>query len=236
MEVERERFAAEVVGKTANNKAIVGPEHKVGPTEKFEFGVPGDEIAKVIGGGYQSLWNPDFLQKELGKDGTCARFFFDKKVVLDVGDPDSSIVKMKRRLCFKNGFGYLCVPVGFQKNEEKLRELYQSSLEEYRQYEKLHPRPAMIQETVFTDEKGNIRRAFLTAIDIKVGGGMTGNVETQRRELMEAEKLSKKELRSLKNNAKLRRKVRECLQSGAPFRNPFIAPDKRQFNVQYGEK
>jgi hypothetical protein len=108
-------------------------------------------------------------------------------------------------------------------------------LREYKEYEKLHPRPAQIQETIITDEKGNMRRALLTAMDVKVGGGITGNVEMQRREVAEAKKLSKKELRVLKSNSKLHQKLRICLQDRVPFRNPFVAPGKRQYSVQYGQ-
>jgi len=155
-------------------------------------------------------------------------------VAVDVADPKSEIVKQKRKLLFKNGLGYLCVPVGFTTNREKLTELYKAALDEYNQYEKLHPRPAQIQEAIITDSSGKVRKALLTAMDIGVGGHRIGNVETQQRELMEAKNISPKELKSLKSSVKLRRKVRECLQAGVPFRNPFVAPGKRKYSVQYG--
>lgn len=230
MEVERQRYAA---AGDEKGRPIPGSEHPVGPAERFEFNMPGDVMTLVIGGGYTSNMNPDFLQKALGKDGTCGRFYMDKKVMVDIANPESEISKTKRKLLFKHGFGYLCIPPGFDKNEGKLRRLYNIALEEYKDYEAGHPRPAVVQEAIVIDNKGMARRAFMTAIDTRVGGGITGNVEQQAAELKESTKLTKKEVKQLKLNVKLRRKLRRSVQSGTPFRNPFVAKNKRQFNVQY---
>lgn len=234
MEAEVQKFER-TVQRDSKGRVVTTGERALGSVQKFEFGAPDSELTKVIGGGYLSAFNPDFLQKELGKDGTVARFYFDRKFMIDVGDPESDTSRRKRKLLFKHGFGYLCIPTGFEKNESKLRELYKAALDEYYQYDKTHPRPQVVQETIITDEKGHTRRALLTAIDIKVGGGTTGNVELQQRELAKAQKLSKGELRKLRLNAKLHRKIRKSLQSGAPLRNPFVGKGKRLFPIDYGK-
>lgn len=238
MEVVRERFAEDVVGKTVDKQgrahAIIGGEHKVGPTEKFEFGVPGDAASLVVGGGYTSNWNPDFLQRDLGKEGTCARLYFDKRIAVDIGDPDDDISKRKRKQLFKHGFGYMCIPSGFDQDAKKLKRLYDTAIQEYYDYEERHPRPATFQETVIVDEKGAVRKALLTAIDVRVGGGITGNTEQgQMRELRRASKLSDKEARRMKMIHRLRKKLRRSIESNTPFRNPFIAKNKRLFPVEY---
>jgi hypothetical protein len=233
MEVERERYEAPITGVDAKGHAIVGPEHKVGATEKFEFGVPGDAMSAVIGGSYTSNWNGDFLQRDLGKEGTCARLYLDKRVAVDIGDPESAVATKKRKLLFRHGFGYLCIPQGFSQDKEKLKSLYTAALQEYFDYEKRHPRPTVLQEATIIDEKGAVRRATVTAIDVRVGGGIIGSVEKQAAELKKASKLSEKELKHIKLQTKLHRKLRRSLQSGTPFRNPFIAPGKRLFPVEY---
>lgn len=234
MEAEVQKFERTIT-KDGSGRVVTTGERSLG-TKKFEFGAPDSEMTKVIGGGYLSAHNPDFLQRELGKDGTCARFYFDRRFMVDIGDPESALSKKKRKLLFRNGFGYLCIPESFEKNEGKLKELYQAAIREYYQYEKLHPRPAAVQETIVTDEHGNIRRALLTAMDIKVGGGVSGNVETQTRQLEHAQKLSKKAIRELKIRSRLHRKIRESLQSGKPLRNPFIGPNKKRlYNIEYSK-
>jgi len=233
MEAERQKFEAQV---TMDDKGRVqeGPEHAVGGVQKFEFGAPGDSLSAVVGGGYISHHNPDFLQRVLGADGTCSRFYFDKKIYIDIGDPESKMSKKKRKFLFQNGFGYLCIPANFEKDEKKLKTLYSAAVNEYYQYERIHPRPAVLQETTIIDEKGQVRRAFITALDVKVGGGMIGSSEQQSKEFQQASKLSSKEVKSLKLQAKLHRHLRRAVQEGIPFRNPFIAKGKRRFPVEYG--
>jgi len=235
MEAEVQKYERTIT-RSKDGKITTTGERPIGRVEKFEFGAPNDEMSKVIGGGYLSSHNPDFLQKELGKDGTVARFYFDRKVFVDIGDPESEICRKKRKLSFRNGFAYLCIPTSFEKNESKLRELYKAVIREYYQYEKVHPRPSAVQETLVVDSEGKMRRALLTAMDVKVGGGITGNVEVQQRELQRAQELTKKELRGIKLRSKLHRKIRECLQSGAPLRNPFIGPNKRLYNIEYSKR
>jgi len=236
MEVERQRYAEDVVGVDAKNKAIYGGEHRVGATEKFEFGVPGDAVSMVVGGGYTANFHPDFLQRELGKDGICARFYFDKRIVLDIADPEDAISKKKRKLLFRHGFGYLCIPTGFTKDAKRLKVLYEAALEEYYDYEKRHPRPAAVQEAIVIDHKGLARKALMSAIDIRVGGGIVGNVEQQQAELKEATKMSSKEEKEVKLKTVLHKKLRRSVQSGKPFRNPFISKSgKRRFPVRYNE-
>lgn len=234
MEAERQKF--EAVGKFEKGKLIgISGDRAVGPVERFEFGAPNDEITAVIGGGYTSHWNPDFLQRDLGRDGTCSRFYYDCRMVLDIGDPESKIARVKRKLLFRHGFGYLCVPPGFPQEGPQLRKLYKAALAEYQEYERRHPRPIVLQETTIIDSKGHVRSALVSAIDTKVGGGVIGSVEQQQAELKHATKLSKKEVKFIKLRSKLHRKLRRSLQSGIPFRNPFIAPNKRKYPVQYSE-
>lgn len=227
MEVVRERYVQDV--DIVDGKPVYGGEHKVGPTEHFEFGAASDAMTQAIGGAYTQNWNPDFL-RDMGKDGTVARLYIDKRVAVDVGDPESDNSKKKRVAFHKNGFGYLCIPTGFSQNYEKLRSLYQASLLEYQAYEARHPRPIILQETTLVDEKGQVRRALLTAVDVRVGGGFVGSVERQTRELKEAKKLSSVEVKMMKKRSKLYRQVRQAFQDGEPFRNPFIAPGKRKYS------
>jgi hypothetical protein len=232
MEVERERYAQSLTVDSRGH-AVLGPDQKVGQTEKFEFGVPGDAVSLVVGGGFTNNFHPDFLQREMGKDGMCARFYFDRKIVLDIADPESETSKKKRKLLFKHGFGYLCIPSGFSKDEKKLRVLYEAALQEYYDYEKRHPRPAAVQEAIVIDNKGAARRALMTAIDIRVGGGIIGNVEQQAAELRESSKLSKSEAKQVKLRTKLFKRLRRSVQSGTPFRNPFVGKGERLYNVEY---
>lgn len=235
MEVERQRY--ELVGQVDERTGKIDPssvsERRIGGTEKFEFGVPGDSMSMAIGGGYMSHWCPDFLQKDLGNKGVCARFYFDKKIAVDIGDPEDEDTKRKRKLLWRNGFGYLCIPTNFPQETKRLRALYDTAVEEYYNYEKRHPRAPIMQETVLVDGEGRVRRALVTAIDVKVGGGITGSEEQQKKELRKAHKLTHSELKQMKLQSKLHRRLRRAIQSGTPFRNPFIAKNKRLFPVQY---
>lgn len=232
MEVERERFIQPAEMK--NGQAVaVGPEQSIGK-EKFEWGVSNDSISRTVGGSYVTNWCGDFLQRELGTDGTCNRLYHDKKIAMDVADPESKIARIKRKLLFRHGFGYLCIPPNFANaSEEKLQQLYQAAVREFYAYDKLHPRPDVLQETVVIDANGRARRAFLTALDIKVGGGIKGSVEQQMQELKSASTLSKSDLRKIKIHSRMHRRLREAVQNGTPFRNPFIAPGKRLYPVEY---
>lgn len=233
MEMERQRYETRLSTDERGNVREIS-DKRVGPPEKFEFGGANDSMSRVIGGGYISVWSPDFLQTELGhKEARCDRFYFDRRVAVDIGDPESKISRVKRKLLFKHGFGYLCIPANFSTDEDKLLQLYQGALEEYYAYEKIHPRPVALQETLLMDEKGQVRRATVTAIDIKVGGGTIGSVEQQKRELAAAKKMGKGELRQVKLRAKMHRKLRISLQTGKPFRNPFVSPGKRLYPVEY---
>jgi hypothetical protein len=236
MEVERQKYETVVSGEKGKERVVA--ERKVGGVEKFEFGGPADAMTAAIGGGFTTNFYPDFLRQKMGDQGVCARFYFDRRVAVDIGDPKSEIVERKRKYLFRNGFGYLCIPVGFPQDVKALKALYKACLEEYKDYEARHPRPAVVQETLMVDSKGQVRKAMLTAIDIKVGGGVVGQAEQAREltELKNTTKLSHREVKELKNSAKLRVKIRECLQSGAPFRNPFVAPGVRKYNVQYAAK
>lgn len=233
MEAERQKFVEQGQVDKKGNINVVGSATPVGPVQKFEFGSPDDNITAVVGGGYTSFWNPDFLQHKFGKEGTCARFYYDRKMVVDVGDPEQKINRRKRKLLHRHGFGYMCIPTGFPQEKSKLKKLYQASLEEYFNYEKQHPRPVVLQETTIVDSQGNVRRALVTAIDVKVGGGLEGSAEQQQAEMKHSFKLSKKEIKRLKLQSKLHRKLRRNAQAGIPFRNPFITHTKRQYPVQY---
>lgn len=231
MQVERQRY--DVTVHHTEGGTVELSERPVGQIEKFQFGVPGDAMSRVVGGGFISTWNPDFLQRDLGRNGTCARFYFDKKMVIDIGDPETDINRRKRKLLFRHGFGYLCIPPNFSQDDAMLTSLYRTALDEYRQYEKAHPRPAVMQEAVIIDKDGVARRALMTAIDIRVGGGLTGNAETQKAELEKSAQLSKAEVKTQKNQTKFHRMLRRSVQSGTPFRNPFLPSGKRRFPIQY---
>jgi hypothetical protein len=231
MEAERTLYARTA---TMGQKGhiIEGPEQQV-EKEKFEFGVPADALSRVILGGYFSNWNGDALQRELGKEGTCSRFYYDTKVCVDIGDPESELARKKRKILFKSGLGYLCIPPNFPQKEDAIRKIYEASLRDYEAYELRHPRPAVLQETLMMDEKGNMRRAIVTAIDIKPGGKIVGSREQQQKELKHGVKLTEREIKFEKLRAKLNRRIVRAIQNKTPFRNPFIAKNQRQFPVVY---
>lgn len=239
MEAERQRY--EVIGAVDERTGKIDPaslsERKVGGLEKFEFGSPGDAMSLAIGGGYTSHWSPDFLQKDkkVGTNVACARFYFDKKLAVDIGDPEDEVTKRKRKLLFRHGFGYLCIPANFPQDTKQLKKLYQAALDEYFNYEEQHPRAPILQETVLVDSDGRVRKAMVTAIDTKVGGGVTGSEEEQARQLRKAHKVGKAELDQLKLQSKFHRRLRRAMQAGLPFRNPFVAKGKRQFPVEYAQ-
>jgi hypothetical protein len=236
MEMTRQKFEEHVHQDAKGGITVVG-ERAVGPVETFEFG-GGDDITRVVRSGYFSNWNPDFLKKELGEEGKCARFYFDKKVAVDIGDPESKTIRRKRKLLFRNGFGYLCIPVNFTHDEERMNALYRAAISEYYAYEKMHPRPVVTQEALITDAQGIMHKANLTAIDIKVGVGIVGSAVQQKQELQAALKtrLSKKEVRIMKRQRMLQLALRRCAENGQPFRNPFIGPNgKRLFRVHYAQ-
>lgn len=205
--------------------------------EKFEFGVPADAMSRVILGGYFSNWNGDALQRELGKDGTCSRFYYDSKICVDIGDPVSDLARRKRKALYRAGLGYLCIPPSYPQTEQAIRKLYDHAILDYEEYESRHPRPAVLQETTITDKDGRTRHAVVTAIDVKPGGKIIGSKEQQEKEIKHGVKLSKEQIEAerkrVKLNRKLTRHLRRSLQNGTPFRNPFIAKDQRLFPVQY---
>ena len=232
MEVERQKF--ETIGIEKDGKIVgVAGEHAVGSIEKFEFGVPGDAITAIVGGSYTSHWNPDFLQRELGKNGTCGRFYFDKRVAVDVGDPEAKVNRRKRKLLFRHRFGYLCIPSGFPQDKKSVKSLYQAALDEYYQYEKVHPVPVPVEEMIIIDKTGNPRKALVSPTLIKVGGGILAGQEMQANQIQRAGKISSTELKHVKLQAKMHRKLRRSVQNGTPFRNPFVAPGRRLYPVQY---
>jgi len=238
MEAERQEFQTQAIvdreGKIIGESASI----PVGPIEKFEYGVPPDTLSAVIGGGYTSNWSPDFLQKKLGNvNGKCSRFYFDRKIAVDVGDPAHSLTRLKRKLLFRGGFGYLCLPTNFPDDKDKLHKLYDAAIKEYYAYEALHQRPAVLQEAIIIDSKGVPRRTMVTAIDVKVGVGVVGSVEQQAAEIQKAMKAkpSRNEILILKKRARLHRALRRCAESSQPFRNPFIGHGKRLYAVEYAK-
>lgn len=215
---------------------IQGAEQQI-VKEKFEFGVPADALSRVILGGYFSNWNGDALQKELGKDGTCSRFYYDSKICVDIGDAASDLARRKRKVLYRAGLGYLCIPPNYSQKEQAIRDLYEASLADYEAYEERHPRPAVLQETTITDKDGRTRHAVVTAIDVKPGGKIIGSREQQKEELKHGVKLTREQVESERKRVKLQHKLtrhlRRSLQNGTPFRNPFVAKDQRLFPVQY---
>jgi hypothetical protein len=212
---------------------IIEGSEKSEPLKKFEWNAAADAMSAAIGGGFISNWQADFLQKVLGKSGVCARYYFDRKIAVDIGDPKDKIAIKKRKLLFAHGQGYLCIPTNFPTDEDKIRSLYQVALAEYYAYEKEHPRPVEYVNTTFVDADGSVKTAVMTAIDTKVGGGFTSSVQKQQKEFEMARKLGKKEIKALARQAKAVRAIRRAIESGTPFRNPFIGQNRRKYSVQY---
>jgi len=237
MEMTRQKIETHV-RMDPNTKQVQEVGESKGPIEKLDFGSPDDLITAAVGGGYVAQWNPDFLQTEFGQTGAVARFYFDKRVAVEIGDSETKVSQLKRHLLFQNGFGYLCIPPHYASGTTKedllkLRSLYQASLEEYYAYDRLHPRPSVIQDALITDEKGVIRRAKMRAIDIKVGGQLTGNAELQAKDLSEAKPLKKSDIKTRKKQVRALKAIRRAMEQGKPFRNPFIGKNKRLYSVAY---
>lgn len=243
MEVERERYEEPVVGTKMDKRsgmevAIYGSERKVGRTERFDFGMPSDAMSRVIGGGYLNNWTPDFLQGMT--NASVARFYFDRRVGVDVGDPDSKPSRIKRKQFWKNGLGYLCIPTGYSTEPGKIKRLYDAAVSEYKAYSERHPRHVELQETMSIDANGTMRKILVTPIDIAVGGGVTGNKEQARDFQQRGHKMTVEEVKQQAVMAKfhqkvrkLHKKLRHCAEHDIPFRNPFIAPGKRLWPVTY---
>jgi hypothetical protein len=70
-----------------------------------------DMVEQIVGSkAYILFWNPDFLNEKLGRKGTVARFYPEKRMAIDIGNPESSISRKKQRLLARHGFNYLCIP------------------------------------------------------------------------------------------------------------------------------
>lgn len=68
-------------------------------------------LTQLVGAkNYLAFWNPDFLSEEMGKDGTVARLYHDKKLAVDVGNPNSKVNLQKKQLLEQYGFQYICFP------------------------------------------------------------------------------------------------------------------------------
>lgn len=217
-----------------------GVARPVGPPKVTEWGASDDTITAAVGGGYTAKWRPDFLQKVLpGSKGICHRFYFDKRVAVDIRNPLGSTAETKKKLLYENGFGYLCIPEDYPQDLDKLRKLYLHAVKDYQAYEKSHPRPIVLQDALMIDEKGTPRKVKVTAIDTKVGGGVTGGsidagIKQQEAELQAAEAMSKTEVKALRARAETLQALRRAKRSGQPFRNPFVGPKgQRLHNVVY---
>ena len=213
---------------------IVEGSERSEPVKKFEWNTASDAMSAAIGGGFISNWKADVLQKALGNElGACARYYFDRKMAIDVGDPRGRIAIKKRRLLFAHGIGYLCIPVNFPVDEERIKSLYKAAVAEYYAYEEAHPQEPEYVDATYVDSDGNVKVAKMTPIEVKVGGGFTSSIAKQQKEFELAKKLGKKEVKALARQAKARRAIRRAIESGKPFRNPFIAAGKRLYDVNY---
>jgi hypothetical protein len=68
-------------------------------------------LTQLIGSSvYLAFWNPDFLYEALGKKGTCARYYPDKRTAVDVGNPQSRIALRKQELLSQLNYRYICLP------------------------------------------------------------------------------------------------------------------------------
>lgn len=238
MELEVQKFQETGTDDGKGGMVVSGGAKPVGPVKKFEFGAAGDNVTLAVKGSYSSHWNPDFLQKEMGKKGLCARFYFDSRIAVDIADPESKRAEKKTRLCHENGFAYLCIPEDHPQNLDGLKKLVARAIKDYYDYEEDHPRPVQIQEAVMIDEKGTPRNVKVTAIDTKVGGGIIGGsladaLKAQEAELKAARSMTKKELRVLEQRSVLMRALRRAREAGEPFRNPFVAKGVRKYRVAY---
>lgn len=233
MEAERTEYRTIARADEKGNLQVVS-DQQIGPTQKFEFGAPDDNVTAAIGGGYVPNWKPDFLAG-LGEDAFCSRFYFTKRFVIDIGDPSSKVTVKKRDLMIRHGFGYLCIPSNFSNDVASLQRLYKTALAEYHAYEKLHPRPPVYQEGAIVDEKGRVRIAKIRAMDVKVGGGIEGNVEMQAADLKAAKAVSKKDVKIMAKQAETIRLIRQAHEQNKPFRNPFVTKTQREYPVVYAE-
>jgi len=232
MEAVRERFETRVVTDEKGTTTEVS-DRRVGKPETFEFGAPDDVVTQVVKGGYIKNWKPDFFSS-LHEYGVVARFYYDTRIAVDIGNPDSKLARKKRRLLHKNGFAYFCISPGYPEDAGQLLKLLQAAIQEYREYEKVNPRPIVYQEGIIIGEDGNPRTAKVRAIDIDVGGKVIGSTELQAQDLLRtSQPLSKADAGMLRRNAALYEHVRKCLTAGHPFRNPFVARKRRQFDVDY---
>jgi len=231
MEMTVQKYEDRVALDGKGGAMIVGSK-PVGKEETFEFGGPNDDISAAVGGGYLTSWSPDFFQTELGRGVKVDRFYYDKKMAVEIADPEDKLSKRKRKLLFQNGFGYLCIPPRFTGN---LRALYHSAINEYFAYEQLHPRPIIVQEVMIPQDGDKPpRKALFKAIDVKVGGGLTHSAEVQQQDLLQAKSLSKDEIAVAEEHARVLKAVRKAAEKGQPFRNPFVGKKgKRQFNIDY---
>lgn len=235
MEVTQETFEQTLHFDERGHAQVVG-ERRVGK-KKFEFGAV-DLITGIVGGGYTQNWQPDFFQQLLGRDHPIARIYFDRRIAVDIADPDSKIAKIKRGLLHENGFGYFCIPPDFERSEEALAPLYQKCLDDYYAYEKIHPRPPVIQEVNVIGADGIPKLAKVRAMDIKVGGGMTiTDPQGQTRDVENAQPLSMMEMRQRQLAAEFHEAIRKSVVEGKPFRNPYITPiskgGRRKFPIKY---
>lgn len=68
-------------------------------------------LTQIVGSAvYIPFWLPDFLDAELGSQGTIARYYPEKRIALDIGDAKRSINRKKQRILEQYGFKYLILP------------------------------------------------------------------------------------------------------------------------------
>jgi hypothetical protein len=191
---------------------------------------PSDTVAAVVGGGYTSNWQPDFLTC-MGADGVCDRFFFDKKIAVDIIDPRSELASKKRKLLHENGFGYMAIHPGSKDMRDLIQKKYRRAVERYNAYAEENPRPEVLQDVTIVDNDGKVRLAKVPALDTKVGGGISGSIAQQASAVAAAPLASKKESRLLKLHRQARERLKACKASGKPFRNPFVTATTREYRV-----
>jgi hypothetical protein len=232
MEVVEETFERQL-HYDAEGRASVVNERKVG-SRKFEFGMTDDLITNIVGGGYTQNWQPDFFQQELGRDHPIARLYFDRRIAVDILDPNSKVAKVKRRLLHENGFGYFCIPVNFEHSMDALASLYEECKADYNAYEAKHPRPPVVQEVQVTGVDGMPKLARVRALDIRVGGGMViSDPQGQQKDVEQAQPLSMLEMRQRQLVAEFHEAIRKAVATGEPFRNPYVTKTRRKFPITY---
>lgn len=229
MELQVQEFARPV-GSKDEDEAY----RPTGPQRSSEFGL-GDMVDLALkSNGYLAPSSPDFIQRAGLKP--FSRFYHALQVFVDLDALTSQkpLLRQRRDLCWRNGFGYLCVPVGLNENVGAVKALYEDCLVKYNQYEKLHPRPRAVQEITVQDALGNTRKAEVPVVTIRVGGSVQGGPEEQVEALRKARPATQDEKTRLAEKTAAFQRLADTVSGKEKFfRNPFRADKSRHLPLEY---